>query len=184
MKDDTELPLGEMDQDVEPVLDRAGQALFRLGRLFSRHTLKDQMQRNIGQATTVSCILVTEAVAAGQTEPDQEITVGCVAERLGIDPSTASRLVAETIEGGYLARLPSLFDSRRIRLTLTDTGRELIVNAHRYQRSVFEQVTKDWTASERMEFAQLLLKFVDAVAETHAQFIEAAALPSEYRKML
>ncbi|MBO0791906.1 MAG: winged helix-turn-helix transcriptional regulator [Ktedonobacteraceae bacterium] len=165
-------PVRESRQ-AESILEQAGQALFRLGRILSRHPVKDQLQRRTGQVVELSRILVTEAVAAGPAEPGQEVTVGVVAERLGIDPSTASRLVAETIEDGYLARLSSQMDSRRLRLELTDAGRELVANAHRYQGTVLEYVTRDWTDSERQEFARLLIKFVASFAETRAQLFES-----------
>ena len=95
-----------------------------------------------------------------------------VAEQLGIDPSTASRLVAETIGAGYLARLPSSRDKRRLCLELTDTGRTLVAHAQRYQRAVFEYATRDWTEAEQQEFGQLLIKFVAAVSDTYTQRIE------------
>jgi DNA-binding MarR family transcriptional regulator len=174
-----ELPPIEEDQKAGSALDQAGQALFRLGRIFSRHPMKDQLQKHTGQAIELSRILVTEAVATGPAEPDQEVTVGVVAERLGIDPSTASRLVAETVGAGYLARLPSQVDSRRLRLELTDAGRKLVANAQRYQRIVFEYVTRDWTEAEQQEFAGLLIKFVASLAETHTQFIELDGLSME-----
>lgn len=179
MQDENELLSGEEVQRAESVLDQAGQALFRMGRLFSRLPMKDLLQKHTGQAVELSRILVTEAVAAGPVEPGQEVTVGVVAERLGIDPSTASRLVAETIGAGYLVRLSSHTDSRRLRLELTDAGCTLIANAHQYQRSVFEYVTRDWTEAERQVFAGLLVKFVASVAELPRQAIEFDGQPTE-----
>ena len=179
MTNGNELPPIEEDQKVESALDQAGQALFRLGRIFSRYPMKDQLQKHTGQAIELSRILVTEAVATGSGESDQEITVSVVAGRLGIDPSTASRLVAETIGAGYLARLPSQIDNRRLRLELTDAGRKLVANAHQYQRRVFEYVTRDWTETEQQEFAELLIKFVTSVAETHTQLIALDELSME-----
>ena len=179
MQDENELSPDEEAQQAELVLNQAGQALFRMGRLFSRLPMKDLLQKRTGQAIELSRILVTEAVAAGPVEPGQEITVGVVAERLGIDPSTASRLVAETVGAGYLTRLPSHTDSRRLCLELTDAGRTLVANAHQYQRSVFEYVTRDWTEAERQVFAGLLVKFVASIAELPRQTIEVDGRPME-----
>jgi len=141
---------------------QAGQALFRLGRMLSKQPIRELLTRQTGNAVGLSHILVSEAVAAGPEQPEQEITVGVVAERLAIDPSTASRLVAETIEAGYITRSPSHTDSRRICLELSETGRMLVEQAHTYQRSVFTQITRDWTEEERLEFSRLLVKFVDS----------------------
>jgi DNA-binding MarR family transcriptional regulator len=140
--------------------------------------MREQLMGHMKQAVELSRILVTEAVAAGPEEPGQEITVGVVAERLAIDPSTASRLVAETMNAGYLSRAISQTDSRRIRLELTEAGRELVENAHHYQRTVFEQVTGDWSEDERQEFARLLIKFVASFAETRARLTTSADQPS------
>src|SRR3954470_9874810 len=52
----------------------------------------------------------------------REVTVGTVAERMGIDPSRASRLVADVVEAGYIRRVASQQDSRRIVLEPTDKG--------------------------------------------------------------
>jgi DNA-binding MarR family transcriptional regulator len=153
--------------DALPRPIQAGQALFRLGRMFSRHSMREQLTRSTGKAPDLSQILVTEAVALARAEqPEQEVTVGVVAERLAIDPSTASRLVAETIAAGYLTRMPSQTDSRRICLEPTRAGEILVEQAHFYQQSVFEQITHQWPEQERQQFARLLVKFVASLAET------------------
>jgi DNA-binding MarR family transcriptional regulator len=167
-KQPTQVGEGTEDPDLSSALNAAGQALFRLGRFFSKHPMREQLMQRTGKTVEVSRIVVAEAVAAGLEEPGQEMTVGVVAKLLDIDPSTASRLVMETINAGYLSRAPSQSDSRRLRLELTDAGRELVEEAHQYQRLVFEHVTREWSEQERQEFARLLLRFVDSVAETHA----------------
>jgi DNA-binding MarR family transcriptional regulator len=162
-------PIGiQQDQlyaDAASMLNDAGRALFRLGRIFGRHPMREQIMERRENTPELSQILVTEAVAAATAETEQEVTVGIVAERLAIDPSTASRLVAETIVGGYLSRAPSQIDSRRIRLRLTDAGYKLVEDAHRYQRIIFEAITKNWPEQERRDFAHLLVKFAASVAE-------------------
>jgi DNA-binding MarR family transcriptional regulator len=156
-------PLGDAS-----VLDEAGQALFRLGRLFTKPPPQQAPTGRAGQTIELSRILVVGAIAAGPDGPGREMTVGTVAVRLDIDPSTASRLVAETIREGYLARSASRADARRAHLELTDAGRALDASARRYQRAVFERVTRDWADGERREFARLFVKFAAAVAEAHA----------------
>ncbi len=150
------------------VLDDAGQALFRLGRIFSKQPMSQVLMGRTGRAVELSRVLVVQAVEAGPEEPGREVTVGMVADRLGIDPSTASRVVAETIAAGYLSRVASAADGRRVHLALTDAGRTLSAQARRYQRGVFEHVTRDWSDQERHAFAGLLTRFVDAVTDTRA----------------
>jgi DNA-binding MarR family transcriptional regulator len=92
-----------------------------------------------------------------------EITVGEVAERLGIDPSVASRMVSDCISAGYLVRAASQRDGRRTVLRLSPEGAATLDRFRRHQRSAFEFITRDWPEDERLEFARLLLKYVDAI---------------------
>ncbi|HEU4328408.1 MAG TPA: MarR family transcriptional regulator [Roseiflexaceae bacterium] len=156
----------QSEGDSQAGLEAAGQALFRLGRIFARQPLPHLLAQRTERAVELSRILVAEAVAAGE-QTGQEITVGAVAERLAIDPSTASRLVAETIQAGYLTRSPAPEDARRSLLALTEAGRELVEHARRYQRAVFEQATAAWPAEDRQTFARLLVLFTDSIAELH-----------------
>lgn len=146
-------------------LDDAGRALFRLGRMFDRQRVRRVLAQSTGGSVELSRILAVQAVEAGLEEPEAEVTVGAVAERLEVDQSTASRLVADTIRDGYLSRATSEADGRRSRLELTEAGRRLAEDSRRYQRSVFEDLTRGWPAGEREEFARLLAKFADSVAK-------------------
>jgi DNA-binding MarR family transcriptional regulator len=153
------------DGDTDAALDRAGQALFRLGRLFARRTAHNGPAERAGRPVELSRILVAEAVAVGPDEPEGEITVGLIADRLAIEPSTASRLVAEAIREGYVTRTTSPTDARRLRLDLTPAGRALVADAQRYQRATFEEITCTWPTHDRAEFARLLVRFTDTLAE-------------------
>lgn len=149
-------------------LDDAGRALFGLGRMFDRQRVRRVLSGDSERSVELSRIFAVQAVEASLGEPGAEVTVGAVAGRLGIDQSTASRLVAETIREGYLSRAASEADGRRIRLELTEAGRKLAGDARRYQRSVFEDLTREWPEEERDQFARLLAKFADSVAQAEA----------------
>ncbi|MFI6324862.1 MarR family winged helix-turn-helix transcriptional regulator [Nonomuraea sp. NPDC050556] len=95
---------------------------------------------------------------------DRELTVGGVAELLGVDPSVASRMVSDNIKAGYLVRAASQQDGRRTVLQLSPQGMELMERFRRHQRSAFEYITEDWTVEDRLEFARLMLKYVDSLA--------------------
>jgi DNA-binding MarR family transcriptional regulator len=137
--------------------------------VFSRSSLHQQLAARTEHGAELSHIFVVQAVEPRPGETEPEVTVGVVAERLGVDPSTASRLVAESLRAGYLARTASPADGRRARLALTDAGRTLVADARRYQRSVFERATRDWSERERQEFARLFVEFADAVAAAVAE---------------
>jgi DNA-binding MarR family transcriptional regulator len=89
-----------------------------------------------------------------------EVTVGCVAHHLGIDPSVASRMVADCIAAGYLTRAVSQQDARRAVLLLTQAGTEMLASFRRQQRAAYEQITARWSEHDRLELARLLIKYV------------------------
>ncbi|MWA06947.1 MarR family transcriptional regulator [Actinomadura sp. LD22] len=136
-----------------------------------------------GRPLQISNLMVVNAVAALTDEPPSgpsgapcaardpddaeagcEITVGAVADRLEIDPSTASRLVGHAIDAGLVSRRPSPVDARRANLGLTDAGRRVKQVADRYRRAYYHGLMNDWTDAERAEFARLLTRFADAAA--------------------
>jgi DNA-binding MarR family transcriptional regulator len=155
----------------------AARALFTLGRTFARQSMRDLLHAPSGRAVDLSRVLVAQAVHDGLADPDAEVTVGTVAERLAIDPSTASRLVADAVRDGYLARSASAHDARRARLALTEAGRALVEASRRFQRQVFLEATAGWPAAERDAFARLFVRFAEAVAGRYAEIKGDPSVP-------
>lgn len=104
------------------------------------------------------------STSAALTCPDSEMTVGCLAEQLGVDPSVPSRTVVDCIASGYLERATSQHDGRRTALRITTEGLALRDRFRRQRRQAFVQITADWPEAERLQFARLLLKYADATA--------------------
>src|SRR5690606_26597677 len=179
------------DQDDEPAPDRIladiGAALLQLRKSWAKPDLMKRIRAQTpagtdGRPLQISNLMVVNAVAArsaaaarhgGTGEPvrageaagsSREIAVGAVAERLEIDPSTASRLVGHAIDAGLLTRRPSPVDARRANLGLTEEGRRVKQVADRFRRAYLNELMSGWTAEERAEFARLLTRFADAAA--------------------
>ncbi|MEU2040975.1 MarR family winged helix-turn-helix transcriptional regulator [Nocardia niwae] len=93
-----------------------------------------------------------------------EITVGMIAEMLGVDPSVASRMVSDNIKAGYLIRAASQQDGRRTILELSEAGRDLMARFRKHQRDAYDYITADWSEHDRLELARLLLQYVDSLA--------------------
>ncbi|WP_063763609.1 MarR family winged helix-turn-helix transcriptional regulator [Streptomyces sp. NRRL S-646] len=140
-------------------LDAVGPAFSRLRRA-SALNAETQVSRKDMTRT-----LVLNIVEEGPEEDGQEITVGVVAERLAVDPSVASRMVTDCISAGYLVRAASQQDGRRTILQMTGEGMDMLAAFRRHQRAAFEFITRDWPGEERLQFARLLIKYVDSVAE-------------------
>jgi DNA-binding MarR family transcriptional regulator len=141
-------------QESARLLDAVGPAFSRL----RRSVLLDV--QNPVSPKDLTRTLVLNIVNEGA---DDEITVGDVAERLGIDPSVASRMVSDCIGAGYLVRAASQRDGRRTVLRLSPDGATTLERFRQHQRAAFEFITRDWPEQERLDFARLLLKYVDAI---------------------
>lgn len=87
------------------------------------------------------------------------VTVSGVAERMGLDASRASRLVAAAVASGHVTRVAAQEDGRRVGLELTAQGRALIDRIHHFRQQRFADVMSTWTPAERAEFARLLTRF-------------------------
>ncbi|MFJ9079890.1 MarR family winged helix-turn-helix transcriptional regulator [Streptomyces sp. NPDC102278] len=143
----------------EELLDAVGPAFSKL-----RRTSLLEVENPVS-AKDLSRTLVLNHVMEATRDPGQEITVGGVAELLAVDPSVASRMVTDNIKAGYLVRGASQQDGRRSVLHLSPAGRELMERFRRHQRSAFEYITADWPENERLDFARLMLKYVDSLGD-------------------
>ncbi|WP_245767894.1 MarR family winged helix-turn-helix transcriptional regulator [Stigmatella erecta] len=142
-------------------------AMVRLRRSFTRRAISRRVEREQGEPVAASRAFVADALDQGPSE-EGGVTVGEVAERLGIDPSRASRMVSEAIEAGDVVRVASQRDGRRSCLELTPQGRALAEAAGQHRRHFFVAVMEDWPAEERKQFARLLERFVTSLDRVSA----------------
>jgi DNA-binding MarR family transcriptional regulator len=91
--------------------------------------------------------------------PQDEVTVGIIAERLGIDPSRASRISADIVERGYAFRVASQLDARRICLQLTARGERFVTAVRQTKWRIFAGSLAQWDEQELVTFAALLERF-------------------------
>lgn len=146
--------------DADGALADIERAFVRMRRAMTRRNLGARMMRELGGGVDLSHLGVVDAVEEG-ADAGGAVTVGMVGERLGIDPSRASRVVTSAIQAGYVERVASQSDGRRVGLRLTDAGRALAESAHRVRQRAFAEAMEDWTDGERRDFARLLMRFVE-----------------------
>jgi DNA-binding MarR family transcriptional regulator len=91
--------------------------------------------------------------------PQDEVTVGIIAERLGIDPSRASRISADLVERSYAFRVASQLDARRICLRLTAKGERFVTAVRQTKWRIFAGSLAQWDEQELVTFAALLERF-------------------------
>jgi DNA-binding MarR family transcriptional regulator len=98
-------------------------------------------------------------------ETGSPATVTSVAAALDIDQPRASKLVAAAVAAGLVRREADQADGRRALLVRTPAGRRLSAQAHAFRRQVFGEAMAGWPAADRAEFARLLTRFVESLAE-------------------
>ena len=153
-------------------------AMVRVRRSQTRQTLGRLMERATGRRLNISHSFVVDALEEGLDDDGREPTVGTVAERLGIDPSRASRMVASAVKAGYVRRVASQEDGRRILLRLTGKGRQCAAKARGFRTAFFARVVEDWADRDCAEFARLLSKFTEPQsAPPYAQSSEPRQTP-------
>jgi len=138
--------------DEDRLLDEVGAAFSRLRRRTTQLAVDPAPSRK-----DLSRNLVLNVV--DEADDEDEVTVGWLAEQLGIDPSAASRAVSDCITAGLLARRASQVDGRRIVLSITADGDALRRRFRTQQRAAFEHITGDWPEDDRLTFARLLLRY-------------------------
>lgn len=140
-------------------------ALARVAERRSRpgRRARDESQAAVGDAA----FAVLDAVEAAE-QAGTPASVSSVAAALDVDQPRASKLVAGVVEAGLVRRQADQADGRRAFLVRTRAGRILTERVHRFRQSVFSAAMEDWTPRERAEFARLLTRFVDSLAEFSA----------------
>lgn len=141
---------------IDAVMHKVRRSMQR--RDFGRRVLaKLDTELEVAHLDAISAIAHTPVAG----EATEEVTVGLIAERLGLDPSRASRLSADVVERGYARRVASQSDARRICLELTDKGRQLVEAVRRNKWEVFASALGQWNEQELVVFAALFDRFSD-----------------------
>lgn len=141
--------------DEDHLLDEVGAAFSRLRRRTTQVSVDPAPSRKDLNRNLVLNIV---------DEASDEMTVGGLAEQLGIDPSAASRAVSDCIAAGLLERRASQLDGRRTVLSITAEGDALRARFRRQQRAAFVHITGDWSDEDRLTFARLLVRYDRATA--------------------
>ncbi|MGO4648073.1 MarR family winged helix-turn-helix transcriptional regulator [Nocardia sp. 2YAB30] len=142
--------------DADDLLNAVGPAFGKLRRTSLLEVENPISAKDLSRTLVLNIVL--------EHGMDTEVTVGMVAEILGVDPSVASRMVSDNIKAGYLLRAASQQDGRRTVLELSPEGVALMDRFRKHQRDAYDYITADWADDERLEFARLMLKYVDSLA--------------------
>lgn len=119
------------------------------------------MQQRLDRHLNVAEVAVADALQELAEAGEQSPTVGQMAQRLGIEPSRASRMTAAAIRAGLVRRIASQADGRSSHLELTPEGSKGLEMIRRFRMKFFAQLMSDWSDQECAEFGRLLIRFTD-----------------------
>jgi DNA-binding MarR family transcriptional regulator len=94
---------------------------------------------------------------------ESSLRVGELAERVGLDDTTATRLVDGLESGGLVARRPSTDDRRVIAIELTPRGADLAAEVEARRVEFCCEVLTALEPAERLELVRLTSKAADAL---------------------
>ena len=107
-------------------------------------------------------------IQSGYGRPQaQEVTVGLLAEELNLDPSRASRIAADLVDRGLVARTVSQEDGRRSVLETTEAARALMDGFMRAKWQRTMKLFSAWSETDILTFAELFGRYVDGMREQY-----------------
>lgn len=92
----------------------------------------------------------------------EPLSVGDIAETIGVDQPRASRLVAQGVDLGLVRREADIADARRIRIALTEKGAAMVQRIRGMQGAAVREALADFSDTERRQLARLLERLADA----------------------
>ncbi len=135
-----------------PLAERTGptvHAVFRLSRMHK--TIIGRLLREVGLVPGQELLLLQlwDRDRCSQTD---------LVERLGLDPSTVTKMLQRLERAGWLAREPSPDDGRVMVVTLTRAGRDLQVAVTTLWSELEGETIKALSPDEQAELLRLLSK--------------------------
>ena len=157
----TEEPVSDATQ--EEMILRIGQVMTRMRLMTGRRMISRLVIQNVAPDLELSHLDVLDAVR--RAEAAGEVTVGSVAEIMRIDPSRASRIVAEMVTRGVLRRKASQADARRIIVVMTALGQRLLAEVQAHKRALIGDIVGNWSEDDIETFSRLFDEFIGGFEE-------------------
>jgi DNA-binding MarR family transcriptional regulator len=137
----------------EPVVEFAGQLLFRLWR--ASHTRTAQALKSVGLTPALFALLNVLGAQDGAIQQQ-------LSSAMGIDPSTIVSLVDELESRGLAERQPHAADRRAHEVVITPKGRRSLRRARALAEQVEGEVLGALAADERRNLLALLRRALSA----------------------
>ncbi|RVV97023.1 MarR family transcriptional regulator [Mesobaculum littorinae] len=128
-----------------------------------RRVMKREMSQRALSALGIQMELpqldVLMALTAPGDDDEDEVMVSTVAQRLGVDPSRASRLTADLIRSGHARRAVSQIDARRSIIEVSSKGRAVVEAVRSFRYILLGEYLQGWSAEDLNRFVPLLARF-------------------------
>ncbi len=95
-------------------------------------------------------------------DDDATVTVKALAERLGIQPSTTTRLVDRLVAKHLIERSQGVDDRREVLLALSKAGRRVVDESMEFRRQAIREILESLTAAERVSVLDAFATFAAA----------------------
>jgi len=132
----------------------------------SRLTLSDRVQERYAKSTRV--VGGSELAALRALNRAGSLTYGDLADRLGLDRTTISRLAVRLLELELVERENDERDKRKAWLHLTRSGKKVLQDVEAVYLGYYEVAISDWNAEERAEARRVLARLRHDL--THLEF--------------
>ncbi|MBY5579370.1 MarR family winged helix-turn-helix transcriptional regulator [Rhizobium leguminosarum] len=154
----TKTPSAEPAAPDRENVPRIGRSMARMRLMTGRRLIGRLAIQSAAPGLELSHLDVLDAVRRAQ--PAGEVTVGMIAEMLRIDPSRASRVVADMVGRNVLRREASQADARRIVVVMTEVGQDLLAEIVAQKLAIISEIVSDWPQEDVERFAVLFERFI------------------------
>ncbi|MEM5476823.1 MarR family winged helix-turn-helix transcriptional regulator [Pacificibacter sp. AS14] len=142
-------------------------AHFQWRRMWEREEFRGKVLEDLSDTLEPALLQGLISVARiqggiGRPEP-MSPTVGLVAEMMQVDPSRASRIVADIVSRGYVERGVAQDDARKSVLIVTPKGYGFLGEFMRSKWTLMMQAFEGWTEDEIETFSTLFQRYVRSI---------------------
>ncbi|TCM51362.1 MarR family winged helix-turn-helix transcriptional regulator [Kribbella sp. VKM Ac-2568] len=124
-----------------------------------------RLVRRLRQERPDAGLSYSQLVALGWLERDGSMTNADLAAAEGVAPQTMMRTTAELVAGGLISRADNPEDRRQVLLTITEAGRELILEDRRRRDSFLAEAMETTLTPTERELLRLAAGLLDRLAE-------------------
>ena len=96
---------------------------------------------------------------------ESSLSMGMVAEGLGVNPSNASRACEKLVSAGLVHRADDESDRRQLRLSLTSTGRQLLDSVMESRRRLLDELVGEMTSTDQRSLTKGLTALLAVLGE-------------------